>query len=104
MPTDVCQHLRRAREFIDRRHPVVVFRGQAWERAGHWIQYDAALDATSMIRGLELDRCVVIEELDDCKNGSHYGLLCTSCRDALIGIHPQDRHHATALKIAFVAP
>jgi len=96
MPQHVCEHLRALEDELVARKRAITFAGQAWSaNCRHWIYFDAVLDCDALKKRLRLGEMVTVHANDDPRSGREKGLVCGTCKDAVIGIHPEDAKGAT---------
>ena len=98
----ICLHLNPAKEYIETFNPKVTFAGKSWtENSRFWIYYDVILDVLTIKKGLKLNECILVNDIEDCKLGMEYGLWCSKCKDGLMGIHPKDRFKSNLKIVKF---
>jgi hypothetical protein len=69
----------------------LTFAGQAWSsNCRHWMYFDVVLDCDALKKRLKLGGGVTVHVNDDPRSGREKGLVCSACKDAVIGIHPED--------------
>jgi hypothetical protein len=91
METHVCGHLRPLEDDLAAQGVKVTFAGQAWSsHCRHWVYVDAVLDCEALARRLRLPACVAVHANDDPRSGRERGLVCGDCKDAVVGVHPED--------------
>jgi len=96
MPQHVCEHLRALEDELVARKRAITFAGQAWSaNCRHWIYFDAVLDCDALKKRLRLGETVTVHANDDPRSGREKGLVCGTCKDAVIGIHPEEAKGAT---------
>ena len=91
METHVCGHLRPLEDDLAARGVKVTFAGQAWPaNCRHWIYVDAVLNGEDLKKRLKLGDPVAVHVNDDPRSGRERGLVCGDCKDAVVGVHPED--------------
>jgi hypothetical protein len=91
MAQHVCEHLRALEDELTVQKRKVTFAGQAWSsNCRHWMYFDVVLDCDALKKRLKLGDGVTVHVNDDPRSGREKGLFCSSCNDAVIGIHPED--------------
>jgi hypothetical protein len=69
----------------------ITYAGQPWTRnCRYWITFDLVLDCEALKKRLKLADFVSIHVNDDPRSGREQGLVCDTCHDAIIGLHPAD--------------
>ena len=91
MSPHVCEHLRPLEDELAAAKVPVTFAGQAWSsNCRHWVYVDAVLDCEALKTRLNLGPTVTVHSNDDPRSGREKGLVCNACKDAVVGIHPED--------------
>jgi hypothetical protein len=91
MTTHVCEHLRALEDELVAKDRAITFAGKAWSsNCRHWVYFDAVLDCEALQKRLNLADCVSLHVNDDPRSGREKGLVCGACKDAVLGIHPED--------------
>jgi len=98
MAKHVCEHLRALEDDLGAKGCAVTFAGQAWTtNCRHWVYVDALLDCDALRKRLQLADCVTVHVNDDSHSGREQGLACEACKDAVIGLHPDDARGKPAI-------
>lgn len=64
------------------------FRGQAWSsNCREWVYFACYLNLTALRARLPFASCVEDHEHLGTHDGQEAGLVCTQCRDAVMGVH-----------------
>ena len=93
----MCEHLQQLEEYLKYEKIPETFRGQAWsDNCREWVYFDCILDTESLKANFQLPGFVVTHENTDVKSGTELGLVCTRCKDAIMGLHPS---HASPSKL-----
>jgi hypothetical protein len=91
MAQHVCEHLRAVEDYLAGLGHKITFAGQAWSsNCRHWVYFDTRLDCDELKRRFNLEPCVEVHANEDPRSGREKGLVCHACKDAVIGIHPDD--------------
>jgi hypothetical protein len=85
----VCEHLIALEEEILARGIKELYRGQAWSQScREWVYFGCYLDIPALRARYKFAPCVKDHEHRGTHDGSEAGLVCTSCLDAIMGVHP----------------
>lgn len=96
----MCQHLKKAEEYIRASGVKEYWRGQPWtDNCREWIYFDALFDPADLKEKLQLDACVGVHDYFDPKAGSEFGLFCRVCKDGVMGLHPQSGAAGNEIKV-----
>jgi hypothetical protein len=91
MAQHVCEHLRALEDELVAGNRKITFAGQAWSsNCRHWVYVDEVLDCEALIRRLKLGAGVTVHSNHDPRSGRERGLVCGPCKDAVVGVHPED--------------
>jgi len=91
MAQQVCEHLRPLADELAAKGCRVTFAGQAWSsNCRWWVYVDAVLDVDALKRRFGLGDAVAVHVNDDPRSGREQGLVCGACKDAVVGLHPED--------------
>jgi hypothetical protein len=83
-----CEHLQALEADILLAGVQETFRGKAWSaNCREWVYFDCVLDVEKLHYRYKLPDFVLVHSNDDRKSGLEAGLVCTICKDAVIGIH-----------------
>jgi len=94
----VCDHLRRLEDYLFERGIPPTASGQVWSKnCRFWIYFGGLLDCVALRRRFELPAFVVEQRNDDPRSGREMGLVCETCQDAIMGLHPEDAKGKTAI-------
>lgn len=84
----VCEHLRAVEDHL-REKFTVTYAGQPWSRnCRFWVYFDTVLDCEALQQRFQLGPEIVVHVNDDPKSGRERGLVCSTCHDAVVGLHP----------------
>lgn len=87
----VCEHLCKLEDAISLAGIAETYRGQAWSKnCREWVYFDCVLDAAEICATFDLAACVSEHVNDDPKSGREFGLVCDTCHDGIVGVHPKD--------------
>ncbi|TAI47582.1 hypothetical protein [Flagellimonas allohymeniacidonis] len=85
----MCEHLKILEEELLRLNIKETFRGQAWSKnCREWVYYDCVIDTKAIMARLHLPKHVHEHTNEDSKSGLEHGLVCSKCKDAIMGLHP----------------
>ena len=85
----MCEHLQPLEDYIKAKKIPEIFRGQAWsDNCREWVYFDCVLEPESLKAKFHLPSFVTMHENADEKSGKELGLVCTQCKDAIMGLHP----------------
>ncbi len=91
MAQHVCEHLRDLEEYLVASGHKITYAGQPWSvNCRYWITFDVLLDCEALKKRLKLGDGVTVHVNDDPRSGREKGLVCETCKDAIIGVHPED--------------
>jgi hypothetical protein len=86
----MCEHLQPLENYLKAKKVPVTFRGQAWsDNCREWVYFDCILETEALRSKFNLPSFVVTHENVDPKSGTELGLVCTKCKDAIMGLHPE---------------
>lgn len=89
----LCEHLSDLETEILSRGIKETFRGQAWgEDCREWVYFDCYFDIPSLRRRYRFDTCVADHEHLGTHDGQESGLVCTECKDGIMGHHRAHSH------------
>jgi len=84
----LCEHLQSLEADLLSAGIKEIFRGQAWSaNCREWVYFDCVLNTQTLRRRYYLPDFVIHSQNDDRKSGLEAGLVCTVCKDAIMGIH-----------------
>jgi hypothetical protein len=87
----LCDHLHALEEEIIARGVKETYRGQAWsDNCREWVYFDCVLDLPALRARLSLAQCVADHRHRGTHDGNEAGLVCETCKDAIMGRHPDD--------------
>lgn len=67
------------------------FRGAAWSRhCREWVYFDCFLDLPALRARFAFPACVADHAHRGTHDGQEAGLVCETCCDAVMGVHPAD--------------
>jgi hypothetical protein len=93
----MCEHLQPLENYLKAEKIPEIFRGQAWsDNCREWVYFDCVLETESLRSRFHLPSFVVRHENTDERSGTELGLVCTKCKDAIMGLHPD---HSSSLKL-----
>jgi hypothetical protein len=96
----MCEHLKPLENYLVELGISETFRGQAWSKdCREWVYFDCILKTDSLKYKFKLPPFIIIHENLDNKSGMEQGLVCTECKDAIMGLHPD---FATSIKAVVV--
>ncbi|MBS1513016.1 MAG: hypothetical protein JST86_19420 [Bacteroidetes bacterium] len=85
----MCEHLKILEHYLKGKAIPETFRGKTWsDNCREWIYFDCVLDIASLQAKFHLPNFVVQHENRDPRSGTELGLVCTLCKDAIVGLHP----------------
>ncbi len=91
MAQHVCEHLRSLEDPLVAQGHKITFAGQPWSaNCRYWITFDVLLDCAALKKRLKLGDGVTVHVNDDPRSGREKGLVCEACKDAVIGVHPEE--------------
>ena len=94
----MCEHLQPLEDYLKGKKIPQTFRGQAWsDNCREWVYFDCVLETESLQSRFHLPSFVVRHENTDERSGTELGLVCTKCKDAIMGLHP---NHSSSSKPA----
>jgi hypothetical protein len=86
----MCEHLKKAEDYIKSKGIKESWRGQPWtENCREWIYFDCVLSPQNLKTKLQLEDFVQVHDYSDTKAGSELGLICSICKDGIMGMHPE---------------
>ena len=91
MPRRVCEHLRALEDELVASGRKIPYAGRP--RSAHcryWIAFDVLLDCGALKKRPKLGDGVTVHVNDDPRSGREIGLVYGACKDAIIGVHPED--------------
>jgi hypothetical protein len=92
----MCIHLQPAEAYIKSKGIPEFWRGQPWtDNCREWIYFDCFFNPAELKAKLKLDECVQVHDYFDIKAGSERGLVCDTCKDGVMGIHPDSGYGAS---------
>lgn len=98
MAQHVCEHLRPLEDELVAKKLAITFAGRPWSaNCRHWIYFDALLECEALKRRLALAPCIEVHVNDDPRSGREKGLVCGTCKDAVIGLHPEEARGRAAI-------
>jgi hypothetical protein len=84
----VCEHLSALEDALVADGVAVTFRGQSWSmNCREWVYVDCYLDVPAIRRRFEVAPCVADHAHRGTHDGQERGLVCTACRDAVVGAY-----------------
>ena len=85
----MCEHLQSLEDYLKSKKIRETFRGQAWsDNCRDWVYFDCVLEPESLRTRFHLPSFVIRHENTDEISGTELGLVCTQCKDAIMGLHP----------------
>ena len=85
----MCEHLQPLENYLKAEKIPETFRGQAWsDNCREWVYFDCVLETESLRSRFRFPSFVVKHENTDERSGTELGLVCTLCKDAIMGLHP----------------
>lgn len=85
----VCEHLAPALADLLAQGAGITFAGRAWsDNCRMWVYLDRVLDLEALRARHQLPDFVADHEHRGTHDGSERGLVCTRCRDAVMGLYP----------------
>ena len=86
----MCEHLKILETYLKDKNIQETFRGQAWsENCNEWVYFDCVLNTEKLKIKLALDNCIETHDYIDIKIANELGLICTICKDGIIGLNPK---------------
>jgi hypothetical protein len=84
-----CEHLRALEADLISTGAKETFRGKAWSTTcREWVYFDCVLDVEKLFYMYSLPSFVITHCNCDPRSGLEIGLICTVCKDGVIGVHP----------------
>jgi hypothetical protein len=88
----LCSHLAPLAQALDAIQIPITYVGTPWSKnCRRWMYYACVLDLSSIRRNFALDTCVVDHVHLGTHDGAEAGLVCETCHDAVMGVHPLHR-------------
>ena len=85
----VCSHLKDLESAIIDAGIPETYRGAPWSRnCREWVYFDCVLELTELRERFNLAECVKDHDHRGTHDGSERGFYCSSCHDAIMGVHP----------------
>jgi len=85
----MCEHLQPLEHYLKSQKIPETFRGQAWsDNCREWVYFDCVLEPETLQAKFHLPSFVTKHENTDEKSGMELGLVCTLCKDAIMGLYP----------------
>lgn len=84
----VCEHLKELEQALIDAGMTITHRGKVWTRAREWVYFDCVLDLAECRRRFSLPDFVENHTHRGTHDGTEQGLVCSRCRDAVMGRHP----------------
>ena len=82
-----CTHVRWLEEALTKAGFPETFRGAAWSaNCREWVYFDVRLDIPRIVREFAIPDCVEVHENSDPRSGLEEGLVCRTCKDAVMGV------------------
>lgn len=86
---EICEHLREVLRDVLEQGARITFAGQAWSHnCRMWVYVDVPLDLAALRARHQIDPCVIDHEHRGTHDGRERGLVCTACKDAVMGTLP----------------
>jgi hypothetical protein len=93
----MCDHLQPLEDYLKAEKISETFRGQEWsDNCREWVYFDCFLETESLRSRFHFPSFVVRHENTDERSGTELGLVCTQCKDAIMGLHP---NHSSSSKL-----
>jgi hypothetical protein len=87
----VCEHLRVLEQEMLASGVKEIFRGQAWsQNCREWVYFDCYLDLPALRARFDFAPSVTDHIHRGTHDGQEAGLVCNTCWDAIMGVHPAD--------------
>lgn len=87
----MCKHLAELENELKSKSIKETYRGQPWsDNCREWVYFDCVLDVEKIKSRYNFTPCVTISRNDDQRSGRELGFYCEQCRDAVMGLHPED--------------
>lgn len=84
----VCEHLAALERELLAAGIALTYRGQAWSsNCREWAYFACLMDRPAIRERLSLPECVIDHDNDDSRSGLESGLVCSTCHDAVVGVH-----------------
>lgn len=85
----MCEHLQPLENYLRDNGVSETFREQAWSNnCREWVYFGCILKTETLKAKLNLPSFVETHENTDIKSGAELGLVCSQCKDGIIGFHP----------------
>ncbi|MDN5211886.1 hypothetical protein QQ020_07480 [Fulvivirgaceae bacterium BMA12] len=96
-----CKHLSKLEQELIHKAIKITYRGQAWgDNCREWVYFECIfVDLEQTMKRLELNQeKLEIHSHYGTHDGQEHGLVCKSCKDAIMGIHPASMEQGKFLK------
>jgi hypothetical protein len=82
----LCEHLHPLEQLFLTRGIREIYRGRAWSsNCREWVYFDCYIDTQAVLARMSLADCVHEHVHRGTHDGEERGLVCTQCRDAIMG-------------------
>lgn len=86
----ICEHLAALERELIAAGVKQTYRGQAWSKnCRTWVYFACVLDRSSLRARFGFARCVEDHVHRGVHDGAEAGFVCTACKDAVMGRHPE---------------
>lgn len=83
-----CEHLQALEADLQLAGVKETFRGKAWStNCREWVNFSCVLDIEKLRQKYNIPDFVITHYNNDPRSGLEAGLVCTVCKDAIIGLH-----------------
>lgn len=85
----ICKHLQPVEMQILKHNVKETYRGSpGWgDDYKNWVYYDCYIDTISILKRLNLNKCVTNYEYNGMHAGAENGFFCKTCKDGIMGVH-----------------
>lgn len=89
----MCIHLKPLEDYLKSLDIKETYRDKVWSKnCREWIYFDAVLKPQKLKAKFHFDDTIYVHDYQDIKVGSELGLVCDTCKDAIMGLHPNSSY------------
>ena len=86
----MCEHLTPLEQELKNAGIKETYRGQPWtDNCREWAYFDCVLDLDALKGRMNFSPVIEIHINNDQRSGTEAGFYCSSCKDAIMGFHPE---------------